>query len=578
MPSNPPLISKISIKEEPDDPQSTTYKLPKTENSQSAAEGKVKIENETSSINCCGICLSEEGKSIRGYIDSCGHYFCFVCIMEWAEVESRCPLCKRRFSSISRQMKEGVFASEPIVSVPFRDQVYRHYEDVTTGNQASYAEFQCNVCHGNSNESLLLLCDLCDTASHTYCVGLGDTVPEDDWICRNCNILMYEHAEDDEDYHAEGPVSILDIVREPRSYNGERSLSNRSRSHSTQFYDEGISIAAANVERNSQEESHVGRPNSDNKLAARTVQCCRNVDSRVRALRENWDRIRQGSLSFSSFSTTKPGLCEASCGTSAYSSSCSNQHSHPKSSSSNVVRDHDTQDIKKAWKMMNAAMSIEKKKCNNVPYSPNGSKCPSSNMITPKDSASGRSMLLSSCHRGDKDQDSNKFKKRYQECAAEKSNDKRKYLKFQKENPRSVSYFEHFPATYSVESSKLSTSKKAQNSVQDKIDHEICVNLQANDSLKTTFSNNSSKYLKSSICRSGGPVAENHYAANQNVHVSSSCNGKEATNVGKYHVDSKARIDSDAKSEIQSLVKLNLKLLSKHKKLAVKKESGETSI
>lgn len=116
-------ISKISIKEEPDHPQSSTNKQPKTENSLSAAKGKVKIENESSSIDSCGICLSEEGKSIRGYIDSCRHYFCFNCILEWAKIESRCPLCKRRFSSISQQMKDGAFTTEQIVSVPVRNQV-----------------------------------------------------------------------------------------------------------------------------------------------------------------------------------------------------------------------------------------------------------------------------------------------------------------------------------------------------------------------------------------------------------------------------------------------------------------------
>lgn len=73
--------------------------------------------------NCCGICLLEDGSAIRGWIDSCDHYFCFVCIMEWAKVESRCPMCKRRFSTIHRPPKPGVFPSERIVNVPVRDQV-----------------------------------------------------------------------------------------------------------------------------------------------------------------------------------------------------------------------------------------------------------------------------------------------------------------------------------------------------------------------------------------------------------------------------------------------------------------------
>lgn len=73
--------------------------------------------------NCCGICLLEDDRAIRGWVDSCDHYFCFVCIMEWAKVESRCPMCKRRFSTIRRPPKPGVFPSERIVNVPVRDQV-----------------------------------------------------------------------------------------------------------------------------------------------------------------------------------------------------------------------------------------------------------------------------------------------------------------------------------------------------------------------------------------------------------------------------------------------------------------------
>lgn len=99
-------------------PKNSPNKRLKTQNSPSY-KGKLKVEDEWS----CGICLYEEGKAIRGYIDSCDHYFCFVCIMEWAKVESRCPMCKRRFSSIRRPPKDGVFSVERVVNVPVRDQV-----------------------------------------------------------------------------------------------------------------------------------------------------------------------------------------------------------------------------------------------------------------------------------------------------------------------------------------------------------------------------------------------------------------------------------------------------------------------
>ena len=82
------------------------------------------VSSEISSPQNCGICFLEEGKTTRGLIDSCGHYFCFLCIIEWSKIESRCPLCRGRFSTIRRVRKDGSFIGEGSVRVPVRDQVW----------------------------------------------------------------------------------------------------------------------------------------------------------------------------------------------------------------------------------------------------------------------------------------------------------------------------------------------------------------------------------------------------------------------------------------------------------------------
>lgn len=74
----------------------------------------------------CGICLSEEGKrTVRGTLNCCSHYFCFACIMEWSKVESRCPLCKQRFVTISKPARSdsGFDLRTLVIQVPERDQV-----------------------------------------------------------------------------------------------------------------------------------------------------------------------------------------------------------------------------------------------------------------------------------------------------------------------------------------------------------------------------------------------------------------------------------------------------------------------
>ncbi|XP_057860669.2 uncharacterized protein LOC131069319 isoform X2 [Cryptomeria japonica] len=134
----------------------------------------------------CGICLSDEGKAIRGKLDCCDHYFCFACIMEWAKVESRCPMCKQRLSMISKSSISGKGLRGTAIKIPVRDQVYQPSEEEVMGFLDPYADIVCLECHEAGDDSLLLLCDLCDSAYHTYCVGLGRAVPEGDWYCQAC--------------------------------------------------------------------------------------------------------------------------------------------------------------------------------------------------------------------------------------------------------------------------------------------------------------------------------------------------------------------------------------------------------
>jgi hypothetical protein len=91
-------------------------------------KGKEKVEEVRAEVvkQVCGICLSEEDKRrLRGTLDCCSHYFCFACINEWAKVESRCPLCKQRFKTISKPAKSaaGIDLREALIQVPERDQV-----------------------------------------------------------------------------------------------------------------------------------------------------------------------------------------------------------------------------------------------------------------------------------------------------------------------------------------------------------------------------------------------------------------------------------------------------------------------
>lgn len=47
----------------------------------------------------------------------------------------------------------------------------------------------CPICNSAEREDILLLCDGCDTAYHTHCIGI-DHIPEGDWYCMECAHLF----------------------------------------------------------------------------------------------------------------------------------------------------------------------------------------------------------------------------------------------------------------------------------------------------------------------------------------------------------------------------------------------------
>lgn len=420
-------------------------------------------------------------------------------------------------------------------------QVCLDFGNVTTGPQNSYAQIKCAVCHNNSNESLLLLCDLCDTASHTYCVGLGNTVPEGDWFCQDCTLSREEHAGDDKDLDADGSKATDINWVNRTSWNQQYPIPEEDLVYGT------------------------------SQLGARTLQRCLNVDSRIRAIRENWDRIREGSLSFPLSSIREHDLDDVLNGTSPRlnPTPCSNYQSRlQKSSSSKIIPNNTKEEVDKAWKMMKVAKSIENKNCtSNVACIQKGLKRPLRNMNTSKESGTSvGSIVLSTCNSGNKGCDGIKLENYYRNGAAENHNNKRKFQMFGKEKQGAVPNLEGYPPNPPINFSKLSTSKRVQYSVQAGVHRGNCVNSSPDNSLGT-LSNNSKKNHGASDRSNSGPVFENRSGVEQNVQASSSYNLKKVTKVENSHVDGKA--DIDAKSEIQSLVKHNLKLLRTHKKLGM---------
>ncbi|KAL9239442.1 hypothetical protein vseg_013764 [Gypsophila vaccaria] len=339
----------------------------------------------------CGICLSDEGRTVRGLIDSCDHYFCFICIIEWSKIDSRCPLCRGRFSSIRRVRRDGSFIGLGSVPIPVRDQIYDAFGEAVD----PYGQAKCSVCNGTKDESLILLCDLCDSASHTYCVGLGATVPEDDWYCHDCDLLraeqgdnamcdavetsgVAERADDVEHVHVDesattAPVSIFDIVREPseprRTSSGTDRLLKLVSESPTKF-----SSSAIVSDHPSSTSATIVPRSSCNSIArsmgcgpsARTLSKSRDVHRHLSVLRDNWDAFRSGSLSFSTKLSCPSSEVSQKSNVATMSSkgSCKLQvtkslQSKGQKTSHDVPKKEPSYNVQRAWKLMNAAKSLQ---------------------------------------------------------------------------------------------------------------------------------------------------------------------------------------------------------------------------
>ncbi|XP_042514189.1 uncharacterized protein LOC122088893 [Macadamia integrifolia] len=568
--------------------------------SKGKGKGKGKVDDEINSEGegapmdsdqkICGICLSDDGKAIRGWIDSCDHYFCFVCIMEWSKVESRCPMCKQRFSNIRRPPKDGVFIRERMVNIPVRDQVYHPFGNATTGPSDPYAEVRCSECNGKEDESMLLLCDLCDTAAHTYCVGLGTTVPEGDWYCHDCAISRDEHSNSEVETDCgdrkfsmnfdvtpnKARVSIFDIVRESNIPEVDRT-SERISADPNQL-----------SQRDSRAGSKVREP------GARTLHRCRNVHSRIRVLRENWNALRRGSLDFSS-------SLRDSCGKSSVKESggavCHKRSSHLQFSSSmscqqmpsqdtvsgDMVCDKNPYDIDRAWKMLDIAKSVQRA-CQGSSVNHLASSCPSANGRTSKETANVNSSSLVPRNKYFESKDlRSAWLKNNKAHSLDMAQENHRPQKFAKRSPsrdvmEETSKFDtgyptthlsvhcRLPSARQLQPLKVDVYQKSKGHKSLKVSHGASSNSNLNnvrdgsassmilvDSFPGCFD---TSHRKAEICASSGCKVEPTKA-----------NGELEKNSSP--AESTGREDADAKSEVQSLVKLNLKLLTRDKRLGV---------
>jgi len=426
---------------------------------------------------------------------------------------------------------------------------------VAIGPGDSYAETKCGVCHAGIDEHLLLLCDLCDTASHTFCVGLGYTVPEGDWFCHDCAISRETNANEESDQQNVVPeaepsetVDIFDIVREtgsrvvkrPRTSPLQQNLLSPSAiplsDRLSRFKGKSPAIGVHSMQRN------------------------------IQAFRENWNALRSGSVQFHC-NVDQPSSTVSQTQDSRSLSNAKLYDSHSRASTSvqqSTVQGGPTNktlnervyedDVDKAWKMVDRAKRM---------------------LVTHQRTSSNRQGVDRPSSSG------GACKTSVEHCNFPELKDQHSKaldLRNTKKEKQQCDYSRRVPNFKNCSTLKLEEKKKSRVRCEEMIHHV------------RDHSTHSEGYCESPLSRKvptniqgGVPCCEGERNACQVtsadlassrgkfVSVLSSCRDVDPVDgekrLARSREDGSTRKTEDAKTEIQSLVKLNLKLLTRDKKL-----------
>lgn len=437
-----------------------------------------------------------------------------------------------------------------------------------------FAQVFCTVCNRVTDESLLLLCDLCDSAAHTYCVGLGLTIPEGDWFCHDCTVSRAEYANNEINTEDENQNEMPS-----HSQNGfpfAERLPTRVSSDSNRYvpYSAPIRITSAMHEvsgpSSSFDERLPTRVSSDsnsyipsavpklvtsamNEAAGRgtrTLDRCRNVHSHIRALRENWNALRNGSLSFSSCSF-KPG-CKSQ---KHYMHEITVQAKSLSSASCQLSQNQDkfgSLDIDKAWKKL--AIAKSKQFGHKMIRSVQSTQLSSSK-------ASGLEERSKSNITGTRNLGITGIEKSVKDCFLETKHglDKCSYLGSKRlnrvMNKEAAGCSQSFPTANSP--GLFESSSSIGNENRSRL-------LQENVHQALSFTMNESAFSVRQGTFQSSDAKADHITSSADKIVTSKVNN---IILGNDSAESKVTKYDESKSEIQSLVKLNLKHLSRDKNI-----------
>ncbi|XP_051001561.1 PHD and RING finger domain-containing protein 1 isoform X2 [Acomys russatus] len=133
--------------------------------------------NSDDDAESCPICLNAFRDQAVGTPETCAHYFCLDCIIEWSRNANSCPVDRTIFKYIRAHFNGKFLKKIPVENTRACEDEEAEEEDPTF----------CEVCGRSDREDRLLLCDGCDAGYHMECLDPPlQEVPVDEWFCPEC--------------------------------------------------------------------------------------------------------------------------------------------------------------------------------------------------------------------------------------------------------------------------------------------------------------------------------------------------------------------------------------------------------
>ncbi|KAK1161594.1 PHD and RING finger domain-containing protein 1-like isoform X1 [Acipenser oxyrinchus oxyrinchus] len=133
----------------------------------------------------CPICLNTFQEQALGTPESCAHYFCLDCILEWSKNANSCPVDRIIYTNICMR---SCFGGKILKKIPVQNHA-------AANELAEEDNTQCEVCGRSDREDRLLLCDGCDAGYHMECLNPPlNAVPVEEWFCPECAVQNASHG------------------------------------------------------------------------------------------------------------------------------------------------------------------------------------------------------------------------------------------------------------------------------------------------------------------------------------------------------------------------------------------------